>query len=115
MKSYLNVVIATLLLCLSGLALADRETDQGASQDGMATAELGLESMNAEETITVNVNEADAQTLADVLKGVGVKRAQAIVDYREEHGKFFTPEELTAVRGIGKSTVKRNRARIALK
>ena len=44
-----------------------------------------------------------------------MKRAQAIVDYREEHGKFFTPEELTAVRGIGKSTVKRNRARIALK
>ena len=63
---------------------------------------------------TVNVNEADAQTIADVLKGVGLKRAQAIVAYRERHGKFYTLEELTAVRGIGKSTVARNKDRITL-
>lgn len=61
---------------------------------------------------TVNINEADADTLSEVLDGVGLKRAQAIVLYRTENGKFYSAEELTAVRGIGESTVLKNEARI---
>ncbi len=61
---------------------------------------------------TVNVNEADAATIANTLVGVGISRAKAIVEYREQHGKFYSAEELTAVKGIGESTVNRNLMRI---
>jgi len=64
---------------------------------------------------TVNINEADAATLAAVLDGVGLKRAEAIVLYRTQNGKFYSAEELTAVKGIGESTVARNEDKIVVK
>ena len=63
---------------------------------------------------TVDINSADAETLAEVLAGVGIKRAEAIVRYREEFGPFFTAEDLTQVKGIGPSVVEKNRDRIRL-
>ena len=63
----------------------------------------------------VNINQADAETLADVLVGVGMSKAQAIVAYREENGKFYSAEELTAVRGIGESTIAKNNTKIVVK
>jgi len=62
----------------------------------------------------VNINKADAITLASALKGVGTARAQEIVRYREAYGPFKSVEELTEVKGIGKSTLDDNRARITL-
>ena len=70
-----------------------------------------------EDTIDVNtadVNTADAQTIARVLVGVGQTKAEAIVAYREENGRFEDLEDLTRVRGIGEATVKRNESRISL-
>ena len=63
---------------------------------------------------TVNVNEADAETLSRQLKGVGISRAEAIVRYRDEFGPFVTVEDLLEVKGIGEATLERNRDRIAL-
>ena len=68
----------------------------------------------ASQAQTVNINEADAETLSAQLIGVGKSRAEAIVRYREEFGPFFTVEDLLQVKGIGESTLERNRARIAL-
>jgi competence protein ComEA len=62
----------------------------------------------------VNINSADAQTLARELKGIGLKRAQAIVDYRVKHGPFKSADELTLVKGLGKQVVEKNRAEIRL-
>lgn len=62
----------------------------------------------------VNVNSADASAIADELNGIGAKKAQAIVDYRNEHGKFQTIESLTEVKGIGLKTVEKNRENIQL-
>ena len=62
----------------------------------------------------VDVNTADAQTIARVLVGVGQTKAEAIVAYREENGRFEDPEDLSRVRGIGEATVKRNESRISL-
>lgn len=62
----------------------------------------------------VNVNTADAETLARVLSGVGLKKAQAIVRYREEHGRFDTPSDLAKVSGIGAATVDKNADRIVV-
>jgi competence protein ComEA len=47
--------------------------------------------------------------MADLLKGVGLKKAQAIVDYRTEYGAFSAPEDLLNVSGIGPSTLEKNR------
>ena len=62
----------------------------------------------------VNINTADAKSLADELNGIGAKKAQAIVDYRTEHGDFKTIESLTEVKGIGLKTVEKNRDAIEL-
>ena len=66
------------------------------------------------EEATVDVNTADAETIARVLDGVGLSKAEAIVRYREEHGRFTDPYDLTEVRGIGDATVEKNEDRIAL-
>ena len=63
----------------------------------------------------VNVNQADAATIAEELKGVGLSKATAIVAYREKNGPFKTIEQLTEVKGIGLKTVEKNRQEIKLK
>ena len=60
----------------------------------------------------VNINTADAATLARVLDGVGDTRAQAIITYREKYGAFEEPNDLTEVRGIGARVLEQNRDRI---
>lgn len=62
----------------------------------------------------VNVNTADAATIAKALNGVGLAKAQAIVEYREANGRFNDAHELTRVKGIGESTVRRNEGRIVV-
>ena len=61
---------------------------------------------------TVNVNRADAERIAEVLDGVGLKRAEAIVAYRASHGEFQMPADLVNVKGIGTDTVERNADKI---
>ena len=48
----------------------------------------------------VNINRADAATLAGSLKGIGMRKAEAIVAYRTEHGPFKSVDELANVKGI---------------
>ncbi len=62
----------------------------------------------------VNINKADAATMASALKGVGTSRAQEIVRYREAYGPFSSVDELAEVKGIGQSTLEDNRTRITL-
>ena len=66
------------------------------------------------EEVRVDVNTADAETIAHVLDGVGLSKAEAIVRYRNANGRFTDPYDLTLVRGIGDSTVEKNEARISL-
>ena len=63
---------------------------------------------------TVNINTADAETIARVLNGVGLKKAEAIVQHRETHGRFDNAADLIAVKGIGESTVKKNADKIVV-
>jgi len=60
----------------------------------------------------VDVNTADAATISAELQGVGMSKAQAIVEYRKTHGPFKSYEDLTLVKGIGVRTVEINRANI---
>ena len=56
----------------------------------------------------VNINTASVEEIADTLKGVGMKKAQAIVQYRKDFGQLSNLEELKRVRGIGDATIKHN-------
>jgi len=62
----------------------------------------------------VNINTATAEEIADSLKGVGESKAQLIVQYRDENGAFTHVDELVNVKGIGISTVDKNREYILL-
>lgn len=62
----------------------------------------------------VNINQADAKAIAKSLDGIGQSRAQAIVDWREAHGPFKKVDDLRHVKGIGKTTIERNRSAILL-
>lgn len=64
-------------------------------------------------TDSINVNSADALLLAKKLKGVGIKKAEAIIRYREINGSFTTLDDLMKVKGVGKSIINRNKVAIA--
>jgi competence protein ComEA len=63
----------------------------------------------------VNINTADAQTIADSLTGVGMAKAEAIVAHREANGPFQSAEDLLQVKGIGGKTLEANRDLIQVK
>ena len=68
----------------------------------------------AQETDKININKASVEELTR-LKQIGLKKAQRIVDYREEHGPFQQPEDIMKVKGIGPKTFESNKDRITVK
>jgi len=62
----------------------------------------------------VQINNADADSIASALKGIGPSKAAAIVKYREEFGPFESLEELKNVKGIGQKIIDSNREDIKL-
>jgi competence protein ComEA len=62
----------------------------------------------------VNVNTADAATIAAELDGIGPSKAQAIVEYRQKNGPFRSADDLLKVQGIGERVLEQNRANIRL-
>jgi competence protein ComEA len=60
----------------------------------------------------VDINNADAETLASSIDGVGESKARAIVEYREANGPFARVDDLANVKGIGSKTVANNRANL---
>ena len=65
-------------------------------------------------TPVVNINSAGPAELSEVLVGVGLKKAELIVQWREQNGPFKSIDELAQVKGIGISTIEKNRPRIKL-
>ena len=57
----------------------------------------------------VDINTADAGTLAKELNGVGPARAQAIVAYRAEHGPFKSVDDLALVKNMPRKVIDNNR------
>ncbi len=60
----------------------------------------------------VNINTATTAEIQKALIGIGAKKAEAIVQYREKHGAFTAAEQLLEVQGIGKATLEKNKDRI---
>lgn len=62
----------------------------------------------------VNINTADIEALAE-LDGIGPKKAQAIVAWRDANGEFVSLDQLVEVQGIGEATIESNREHMTLK
>lgn len=86
MKTILSIVCSFLLLCSASLALANN---------------------------TININTADAEMLSQ-LDGIGEKKAQAIIAWRDQNGEFVSVDQLAEVRGIGEATIEANRELVTL-
>lgn len=82
----------------------------------VAAEESAPETTTQQETVQakVNINTASADELAKGLKGVGKKKAELIVEYREKYGAFGTVEELADVKGIGKGILQANANKLAV-
>lgn len=67
----------------------------------------------AQEEKLININTANEERLMQIT-GIGATKAKNIIAYREEHGAFRKPEEITCVTGIGEATYKRIKDQITV-
>lgn len=111
----LKVLLTAALICLAGpsAAVEEKRADgQPVLSMPAVNAEQGAEA--ADQEASVSINQADAEQLASILKGVGLKKAESIVRYREQNGPFTQIEQLQEVPGIGPALFERNRARLKM-
>lgn len=62
---------------------------------------------------TININTADKETLM-MIDGIGEKRATDIIEYRENNGPFELVDDLVKIKGIGESTLEKNRGMLTV-
>jgi len=62
----------------------------------------------------IDINAADQETLMTI-KGIGEKRAAAIIAYRDQHGRFKSVDELIDVQGVSESLVEKSRDSLTVK
>lgn len=104
MKRILHAALAITIALLLGIA-APSYASNGVSTNAKAQAHISK---------PLNINRASAAELSSTLKGIGPSKATAIVAYRKTHGPFHSIDELVKVKGIGSSTISKNRTRISI-
>lgn len=110
---YLVLAALTVLFAVS-LVFLHKTAYEGASHGNYTvTTQDKTDEITAPTRVLVNVNTADAEEL-ETLTGIGPSLAQAIIDYRTEHGAFRTAEDMLNVKGIGEAKLEGFRAEITL-
>ena len=107
------LLAAALFGLIGSSAIAAEKPSQGQPQAAAVSPKVSPEAQSEGEA-QVSINQADAEALATVLNGVGLKKAEAIVRYREQNGPFSEIDQLQEVPGIGPSLVERNRDRLKM-
>lgn len=109
MKSIRTLLASVLVIAgvFSPMAFADNQKQQDQSVKQVLNQAAAV-------STPVNINSASADVLAENLNGVGLKKAQAIVLYREQHGPFKSIDELVNVAGIGEATLEKNRDKLSI-
>jgi competence protein ComEA len=110
MKKTLYAGMLSLVICCSFSA-------QCAVNPVVSTKSLGSDShalVSAKQQAgeKIDLNTADVHALSHSVKGIGQKRAEAIVKYRQTHGAFKTVTDLASVPGLGGNFVKKNSAEL---
>ncbi|EKS6400666.1 helix-hairpin-helix domain-containing protein [Enterobacter hormaechei] len=126
MKCGIKALLITLAIATSGMSAgalaaspsvkaqaAQNQADATSQGHVKANATVSTKAIEDEGTL-VSINTASADDLARVMNGVGLKKAQAIVSYREEYGPFKTLDDLKQVPGMGSALVERNLAHLTL-
>ncbi|WP_437880306.1 ComEA family DNA-binding protein [Pseudomonas sp. LRF_L74] len=105
----LKLKLSSLLFaCLAALSVAVSAAEPVKSKAQSVAAE------HVAKAAKVNINNADVETLQDGLVGIGKVKAEAIVQYRDANGPFASVDELLEVKGIGASTLDKNRDRLSV-
>lgn len=99
-------------LCHSSVSAAPEPVSAAATQNSHPASKPEAAAQPQQEQ--VSINEATAEQLSAVMNGVGLKKAQAIVSYREQYGPFSAIQQLSEVPGIGNALIERNAARLKL-
>jgi len=106
MKKLLSAVFAAVLAFSSSSFAAD-------SKPAAAPAAVASKPAAVVPQDAININTADAQALTK-LKGVGPKKAEAIVAWRKANGGFKSVDQFAEVKGIGTKTLEANRKSIRI-
>ncbi|EFG1715126.1 helix-hairpin-helix domain-containing protein [Escherichia coli] len=122
MKHGIKALLITLSLACAGMShsalaaasVAKPTTVETKAEAPAAQSKAVPAKASDEEGTRVSINNASAEELARAMNGVGLKKAQAIVSYREEYGPFKTVEDLKQAPGMGNSLVERNLAVLTL-
>lgn len=96
------------------LLLASQPFIGNMAQATTTPAKPAAQAVAASETAQININTATAEQLTQ-LKGVGKKKAEAIIKWRTEHGPFSDVRQLTEVSGISERFVEEHQARLTVK
>lgn len=92
MKKYASALLVAAAMQISALPLAEAQS----LSEKVEIAKV--------QTQKLNINVADVKQLQS-LPGIGLKKAQAIIEYRDTHGKFTSINDLAKVKGIGSKMI----------
>ena len=110
----MKILFTSMVLCgalVASSSFAEEKATAQTAQPVVAT-QTATQVAPAAASDKLNINTATVSEIQKVLTGIGAKKAEAIVQYREKHGNFTSAEQLLEVQGIGKATLERNRDRI---
>lgn len=111
-RKFLLSCLAAGSLLSAGTAFAADKVPASAETQAIKTSETAKPADNIGNT--VNINTATAEEIKQTLIGIGAKKAEAIIQYREKHGNFTNVEQLLEIQGIGEATLDKNKDRIKL-
>lgn len=106
-----SLFMAGMMAPFSGYA--NQEQKKPLSTHAIASEKINATTQPAQNE-KVSINRASAQELMAVMTGIGLKKAEAIISYREKYGPFTQIDQLREVPGIGSALVERNLTRIQL-
>lgn len=109
MQNKLKMLFLTVIMSAGTLAALPVKSAEPAP----ASSPVSI-AVDKEAAAQISLNQASAEELAAALNGVGIKKAEAIVSYREQYGAFTGIEQLREVPGIGNALVERNLSKLKL-
>jgi len=82
--------------------------------NGLPVVELALKDRGEAIHEDININTADIIGLIKI-KGVGIKTAERIIDYRQVNGSFFSKEDIMKIKGVGPNKFEALKDRISVR
>lgn len=107
------MIIKTFSRCAASLLLSSAILSTAAHAAG-TTQNTPTKPASEQTANRVSLNSANAALLAEHLIGIGPTKAEAIVAWRSENGRFSDIEQLLEIKGIGTATLNKNKHLITL-